>query len=215
MRINAKKGTKLLAFLVTLGMLLGMLPSAVFAENAEKPQNAVLIDEATFPDEAFRTVVGGFDADADGTLSAKELSVVTELDCSGMKIVSLEGVQHFTALQKLVCRNNPLTILDVSQMDLIQLDCANCAELTNLTVGPQLQKLDCRNTALTELDLRNAGKLKQLTCTGTALETLDLAGTKIRTVDKGMLPETLLTLHVPDGVRVRVLSVQQLTNHAE
>lgn len=40
---------------------------------------------------------------------------VSELNCSGLGIADLTGIEHFTQLVALNCENNELTALDVSK----------------------------------------------------------------------------------------------------
>lgn len=76
----------------------------------------VALDEATFPDAAFRTLLAETaDVNGDSRLSALELRHVSELNCSNLGIADLTGIEYFTALVALNCENNKLTALDVSK----------------------------------------------------------------------------------------------------
>ncbi len=115
------------------------------------------IDEAGFPDPAFREIVQGFDKNKDGTLSSKEAAAVRKLDVSGMRIRDLTGIEHFVKLQTLNVEDNILTALDVSA----------CAELTELI---------CRHNPLMELNVSGCAKLKHLDSESTYMTELDLSG---------------------------------------
>ena len=76
----------------------------------------VALDEAAFPDAAFRTLLAKTaDVNGDSRLSALELRHVSELNCSNLGIADLTGIEHFTELVALNCENNQLTALDVSK----------------------------------------------------------------------------------------------------
>ena len=76
----------------------------------------------------------------DGILGDKEIERITGLAVSSRGIISLKGVEHFTALQTLHCGGNQLTTLDLSKNTaLTHLDC-DYNQLTVLNVS--------KNTAL-------------------------------------------------------------------
>lgn len=140
---------------------------------------AVDIDEKNFPDQVFREYVKEFDRDKDHRLSATELANVKTLyaDKSNGKgsIHSLQGIEFFTALQRLECSDTQIKNLDVSK-------------------NIELQMLTCQGTALTDLDVRNNTKLTKLGIAITQIDTLDISrntklielgigGTKITELD--------------------------------
>ena len=56
----------------------------------------IAINANTFPDENFRKYVkDNFDTTPDDYLTLEELKAVTEIQCYGMQISSLEGIQYF------------------------------------------------------------------------------------------------------------------------
>ena len=74
----------------------------------------VQIDEAHFPDEAFRTYVAeNLDSSANGYLESKEAGIKA-LDVSGLGIRDLRGIGYFSKLESLDCSANELTSLDLS-----------------------------------------------------------------------------------------------------
>ena len=87
MRVREKTS---LFLAVTLGIL-GILPSGAFAQGG-----GVHVDEANFPDAAFRSWLRDPDhlsgAGADGFLSDAELLNVTRMDLPRQGIASLEGI---------------------------------------------------------------------------------------------------------------------------
>lgn len=105
----------------------------------------VTINDRAFPDEVFRNYVAvHYDLDADGTLSAGEIAAVEEIGridesagnvidpgVSALGIETLEGVQYFVNLKTLICSDNEIRHIDVSQnKNLDYLDCENNAGVT-------------------------------------------------------------------------------------
>ena len=136
------------------------------------------ISEENFPDENFRSLVLKQVYGADGKLSGKEISGVTRIAVVGKGIQTLQGIEFFTALKELLCYNNQLTTLDVSQnIALTDLECYN-NQLTALDVSRNtaLKKLHCYKNKLTELNLsENNTELTTLYCyqneiAGTAMD---------------------------------------------
>lgn len=56
-----------------------------------------------------------FDTWDRGFVSEYEASMVTKMDCSGRGIKSLEGIEQFTALDTLICKENLLESLNLSR----------------------------------------------------------------------------------------------------
>ena len=133
------------------------------AEEAEEPaadgaaeSAGVPIDWENFPDEAFRSLVrGAYDQNGDGYLSPAEGEAVIALDCAGMGIEELSGIEYFTALEYLYCDYNNLTELDVSDLKALWgLDCsANDLRVLNVSGCEKLEELWVHGNDLTELDL--------------------------------------------------------------
>ena len=105
------------------------------------------------------------DYDSDGYLNDafpyKEISQITLIDVPNKGIKSLKGIEFFTNLLTLNCRNNQLTELDISGNDLAHLYCSG-NRLTSLKLGNSelLQTVSCyNNTSLTQLDISKCPKL--------------------------------------------------------
>ncbi len=163
------------------------------------------ITDTVFPDPVFlQYVSANCDMDQDGTLSAYEISQITEINCSGTpdlpgEISSLTGVELFTALEVLNFSYCPVAQLDISaNTALRELHCRGCAleqldlrNNTGLTVlicldNPNLSSLDisncsqlltlvCGNCSLAELSLNNNSALEQLYCFNNPLAGLDIS----------------------------------------
>ena len=76
----------------------------------------IVIDAEHFPDAAFRAEVASdvVDLDQNGVLSEYELRRRSVLNVHGKNIASLQGIEHFTELQRLNCYDNNLRELDLS-----------------------------------------------------------------------------------------------------
>jgi hypothetical protein len=159
--------------------------------------DGILIDATNFPDAIFRAYVeDNFDTDDDGTLSGAEAAAVTSIHVSrggivtsgsdlerepgirvsGQGVISLEGIEHFPALEELSCSNNQLTSLDVSQNPALRiLQCSN-NQLTSLDVSgaAALMSLECGYNRLVSLDVSGAAALMSLQCSNNQLTSLDV-----------------------------------------
>ena len=117
-------------------------------EGDENPAD-VPIDAAHFPDELFRDYVADhLDPNSDGVLTEAERAAVTELEIENLSISTLQGIEFFTDLRELTCRDLGLKSLDVSRN----------TELTKLNLPFNcLSSLDVsKNTKLTWLNLNKA-----------------------------------------------------------
>ena len=91
-----------------------------------------------------------------------EIAAITELDVSSSSLTSLQGIEYFESLTRLICYVNSLTSLDVS----------NNSALTELW---------CYSNQLTELDLSKNTALMWLVCNNNQLGTLDVSGCSVLT----------------------------------
>ena len=201
---------KLLSILLCLVMVVGLLPTAVFAAGY------VEINETNFPDAKFRSFVKeNLDKNKDNILDAGEIAAVKKIEANKMGIKSLEGVGFFTALETLKCWDNELTGLDLSkntkltslscsENELTALDVSKNTELTRLYCGSnrltaldvsknkKLEELDCESDSLlsymklTKLDVSQNKALKKLNCYGVKMKELNVSGcTALERLDCG------------------------------
>lgn len=106
---------------------------------------------------------------------------MTEISCNYNDIKSLQGVEHFTALITLYCRNNQLTELDLSANTTLEnLTCDN-NQLTalDLSANSALRVLQCEDNQLGGLDLSANMALKILHCENNQLTTLYISSSKL------------------------------------
>jgi hypothetical protein len=120
----------------------------------------------------------GYDtAPINGSVPTVNISSVTFLDVNYRNIADLTGIEDFTDLTNLLCSNNNLTSLDISQNTaLTELRCNN-NELPGIDVSNNtaLTYLDCYNNQLTSLDLSINNALASLYCFNNQLTSLDLS----------------------------------------
>ncbi len=154
------------------------LPAPTSGTSQPDETGDVPIDPAHFPDDNFIAYVElGCDKDHDGTLSQDELNRVTELYVDHANIKDLTGIELFPNLDKLDCKYNNLTRLDVSKnTKLTKLYCES-NQLTGLDLSKNtaLTELDCALNQLTGLDLSKNTALTVLYCESNHLTSLDLS----------------------------------------
>ena len=162
---------------LTLSLCTPVLAEGIAALPAAETGD-VRIDLAHFPDDNFIAYVElGCDKDHDGTLSQDELNRVTELYVDHANIKDLTGIELFPNLDKLDCKYNNLTRLDVSKnTKLTKLYCES-NQLTGLDLSKNtaLTELDCALNQLTGLDLSKNTALTVLYCESNHLTSLDLS----------------------------------------
>lgn len=149
--------------------------AATMGDNGAS-SSAFLLED--IKDDAFRTYIQeNIDSDDDGMISRAEADAVdaigsvdnsgnvTDAGLSGCGVESLEGIEHFENLATLVCDDNALASLDVSE-------------------NPNLVYLSCRDNELSELSLPDFGSLVVLHATNNRLSTVDLSTqTELRDVE--------------------------------
>ena len=183
-----KKSTRFLSAALAACMMVSALPVGAFAAapaaastesavSTQAEEDAVAIDATNFPDGAFRQYVAdNFDKDKDGALNQTERNAVKEIRISNSGCTSLQGLKYFSKLTDLLCGDNNLTELDVSENpELGRLICYNNSLTSlNLNKNTKLRSLNCNNNKLTVLDLRENKSLSWLRCKNNCLTSLDL-----------------------------------------
>jgi Leucine-rich repeat (LRR) protein len=82
----------------------------LFSNCTDKDSKVIL----EIPDAKFKTcLLENFDKNADGKLSLSEAKAIKEINCSGMEIEVLDGIEKFTNLESLDCSNNRLDELEL------------------------------------------------------------------------------------------------------
>ena len=143
-----------------LPALLVLLSTACgLAEDERDEENKYIY--LTFYDKAFEAYcLGAFDVDGDGRISRYEAQRVRGMECPERGIASLSDLKEFSRLERLDCRGNALTQLDVTMTRLEWLDCSD-NDLVSLDVNGL--------RGLTYLDLQSNASLATLLCPDNAL----------------------------------------------
>jgi len=146
-------------------------------------QPTVNIPDANF--KASLVVNPNINTNGDAEIQVSEATLFNgSLYCSNLNIAELTGIEAFTALTTLVCTNNQITSLDVSQNTaLTWLNCED-NQLTNLDVSGAtvLTHLYCYNNQLTSLDVSQNTALTVLNCVNNQITSLDLSQNTALTV---------------------------------
>jgi hypothetical protein len=121
----------------------------------------------SIPDMIFEDyLMTNFDSDGNGDLETGELDAITKINCSGMNISTLSGIESFSNLTELDCSDNNLTSLNVSGMtNLATVICAS-NRLSSINVGgcSSLSWLICSDNRLGTLDVSGNAALTLLVC---------------------------------------------------
>ena len=186
------------AVMILLGGITPELTGTSVVEAATV--KSVKINETNFPDPVFRSVIAGadYDRNGDGVLSAKEISLTMNIYCENMGIKSIKGVEYFTELKGLWCKDNQIKTMDLSKnkelrgvwcsgnlftsLDftpnpkLLWVYCYDCKlKSLNVSNNPDMAFIECNTNPLTKLDVTHNPKLEHLTCGTCGLKSLDLS----------------------------------------
>ena len=151
-------------------------------------------DVVNMPDATFRKLIlSQFDGNNDGQLSLEEAEAVNVIECCSDDIRSLEGVECFTNLERIICRGSGadsdrrtgrLTKVDLSnnlRLRNVVFDGNNLTELLLPEKNSNIEDIHCYLNKLEYLDISGCPKLKSLWCWNNSLASLDLSGNKFIT----------------------------------
>ena len=151
------------------------------------PSGSIEINAANFPDTDFRNWLHQLSIGLDGVLTANEMTGLKTIElfygddypmssCGPIK--SLQGIEYFTELTRLVFDGIRLDELDLTKhTKLKELVCYNDTQMKlNVSGCSALKELDCMNTPLTELNVRGCTSLTTLWCGYSRLTELDVSG---------------------------------------
>ena len=148
---------------------------AVLAGSIVNAQNV------NIPDANFKSYLVGntlINTNADTEIQVTEaMFFFGIIDCSTMNISDLTGIEAFLNLDVLVCYQNQLTSLDVSQNTYLTELYSSSNPLTSLDVtqNAALEILGCNGTQLISLDVSQNTVLEKLYCSYNQLTSLDLS----------------------------------------
>jgi len=156
-------------------LILLCLPMIGFGQN-------VYIPDANF--KAYLVGEPSINTNGDTEIQLTEANLFNDtIECYGMNISDLTGIEAFTDLTYLACDLNQLTNLDVSQNTALTYFSCGYNQLTSLDVSQNtiLEVLECWNNQLTSLDISQNTILTSLTCHNNQLTSLDVSQNTVLT----------------------------------
>ena len=143
-----------------------LFPGFIDAQDINIPQNNFLL----------ALIEDSVDVHMDGKIQVEEALLVDTLDIAKEGDFDLTGIERFTNLQYLNCRENYLYFLSVDNLtQLTYLDCfANDLTQIDLPDNNQLVYLNFRANDVATIDLTNQRNLKTLICSANELTKLDI-----------------------------------------
>ena len=177
------KKTKILGLILALIIFFTNLPFGMGVVHAEGEED-LAIEFDNFPDAKFREYIKSIiDKDHSGSLSKAERDAVTEIkvgrtDYNDTQYANLVGLKYFPNLQTLICFDNDMDELNLSENpELIYLDCSqnNLKNTLDLSKNKKLKTLICRNNKIETLNLENNVALEKLEFTNNRVKNIDLS----------------------------------------
>ncbi|WP_201918622.1 T9SS type A sorting domain-containing protein [Aquimarina mytili] len=146
-----------------------------YAENCYYNQTFI-------PDDGFEQAIIDLGLDSgslDDYVPTAGISALSTLDISGNDISDLTGIQDFTNLTSLNCRNNLLTDVDISNNILLErLQCSGnlitSIESEDIILNTLLTYIDVSDNKLTTIDISANPALIELNCTLNQLTSIDI-----------------------------------------
>ena len=168
--------------------------SATCTVTVEKPADLIEIPDANFK----KYLVENFDTDKDGGISVQEAAAITAISCPNKGIISLAGIEYFTALQSLDCSDNDIAEIDLSKNSALKTLNCSANSLTSITPAdcPELTSLNCANNQIAGIYIGGNKALTDFNCANnklsiiylvenSGLKTLNCASNKISALNLG------------------------------
>ncbi|MFR2525932.1 leucine-rich repeat domain-containing protein [uncultured Alistipes sp.] len=155
-----------------------MVPYEEMNANVELAGGTANLFES-IPDPVFKAYCEQFDTNHDGILTQEEAAAANEIIVPDMGIASLEGLDYFSGITRLVCNNNQLTTLCTAYNPLLVELVCNDNQLTELLLtkgisgGDELTTLSCQNNQLSKLSVAGCKKLTTVNCQNNLLTDLN------------------------------------------
>lgn len=163
----------------------------------------VEINETTFPDSDFRSIVLTNYSDGSGYVD----ETVTYIDVLSQNISDLKGIEYYPALAYLRCANNQLTSLDISKNTVLEeLHCfGNQLASLDVSHNTELKYLYCHSNELSALDVSQCTALIILNSSGNPLNSLDVTN-NTKLVELGCYNNQLDSLNISHNLNLEKLS---------
>jgi len=133
----------------------------------------------------------GVDTNGDGLINPEESANITSHNVSNKNISDMTGIEAFVNLDTLICANNQIARLDISNsFGLKRLVCfQNKISSLDVSNNLALKVLVCKANQLTSLDVSGYTALIRLYCDNNQLTTLDISNnTALREVSLKDMP---------------------------
>ena len=181
-------------------------------------QASVEINEETFPDEAFRSLIASLPEGKDGILTDEEISNITYLSVHSpnANASSLKGIENLTSLKMLDCNYCIVTELDLSAntaLEIIRMEVLPNLKTLNVSGLSSLRYLLCQSIPLTKLDVSRCTALQYLYLSEGNLTELDLSN-NINLKEVDLWDNQLTTLDLSNNINLEKVdcSYNQLTS---
>ena len=181
-------------------------------------QASVEINEETFPDEAFRSLIASQPEGKDGMLTDEELAGLKQLKVSDYdhKIQSFQGLEYLSELEELfIDQVYNMKVLDLSnnpKLEYVQIQLCGFMSL-NLSGLSALKFLVCQGTLFQELDMSTCTALQYLRSVCGLLTKVNLSNNNnLKEVD--LWDNQLTTLDLSNNINLEKVdcSYNQLTS---
>ncbi len=122
------------------------------------------------------TIDGDVDSNDDGFIQVSEAEAVIGLYVEDNNIISLEGLSEFKNMKHLFAQNNPITSIDLTQNEFIEIiDLSNC-ELGSLSLeNTSIIAINLNNNNLTEIDISQNVNLEILKIEGNNINDINFS----------------------------------------
>ncbi|MBK7854986.1 MAG: hypothetical protein IPJ79_08850 [Bacteroidetes bacterium] len=159
-----------------LSLYVGNLTSFSDFQIGESSECVVSIPDANF--KAALLANASINTNIDGEIQCTEASAYTgTIDVQNLSITSLVGIEAFTALTQLNCKNNSLTSINISSNTALTFLICSENNIASIDVSSNtaLTFLDCSHNNLTSLDVTANTLLTTLNCNTNAINNLNLS----------------------------------------
>ncbi|MTE27331.1 T9SS type A sorting domain-containing protein [Winogradskyella ouciana] len=112
-----------------------------------------------------------------GLVFTDRIDAIVSLNIDGIGVSDLAGIEDFLALETLICSNNDLAAVDISNnTSLVSFLCGSNF-LSNIDVSNNLnlESLNCSDNQIESLDVSNNSALKSLTASNNQLQNIDVS----------------------------------------
>ncbi|TBN04849.1 T9SS type A sorting domain-containing protein [Hyunsoonleella flava] len=115
--------------------------------------------------------------EGNGIVFTDRIDTVTSLIVNDLDILNLNGIEDFIALETLICNENNLSTIDVSNnSNLITLLCSS-NQLTDIDISANtnLKEIDCSSNQISLLNVTNNTLLESVNCSNNRIEDVDVS----------------------------------------